>query len=321
VPNVPQPGPTVSRQIRGFGRPAAMVWLAASVLTASVLAACVPAGSASPGAGKVAVVTSSTVFGDLIANVGGDRVAVTSLVPRGADVHTFEPRPADLRAVSSARLIVMNGLGLDDWLRETVQNAAPAGTPVVELARDVPGVELLPGEEPGARNPHLWMSVPNAIEYVARIGAALASLDPASAAAYSAGADAYEARLRALDESVRERIDAIPAEDRRLVTFHDAFPYFAREYGLEVVGVAVKAPGQEPSAAEVAALVEAIRASGVKAIFSEDQFPTDLVDRIAAETGATVVAALYDDSLGDPPITSYEAIIEWDVERVVEALT
>ncbi len=295
--------------------------VAAAALAGLVLAGCMPSGGASPGAGKIAVVTSSTVFGDLIANVGGDRVSVTSLVPRGADVHTFEPRPADLRAVTGARLIVMNGLGLDDWLRETVQNAAAPGTPLVELAMGGAGIELLPGEEPGTQNPHLWMSVPNAIRYVDRIEAALASLDGANAAAYAARAEAYKARLTVLDETVRRRIAAIPADDRKLVTFHDAFPYFAREYGLEVVGVAVEAPGQEPSAAEIATLIEAIRATGVKAIFSEDQYPTDVVDRIAAETGATVVAALYDDSLGDPPITSYEAIIEWDVHQLVEALT
>lgn len=288
----------------------------------ALLAACGSPSGASPApAGKLAVVTSSTVFGDLIANVGGDRVVVTSLVPRGADVHTFEPKPADLRAVTAARLIVMNGLGLDDWLRETVQHAAAPGTPLLELAVDLPGVDLLPGEEPGTQNPHLWMAVPNAIHYVDRIEAALASLDPDGAAAYAASADAYRARLAALDESVRERVAAIPPGDRKLVTFHDAFPYFAREYGLEVVGVAVEAPGQEPSASDIAALIEAIRATGVKAIFSEDQYPTDVVDRIAAETGATVVASLYDDSLGDPPVSSYEAVIEWDVHQLVEALT
>jgi ABC-type Zn uptake system ZnuABC Zn-binding protein ZnuA len=257
----------------------------------------------------------------MIARVGGDLVLVTSLVPRHADVHTFEPTPADLRAVSGARLIVMNGLGLDDWLEEAITNAAARSTPLVKLAVDLPGVELLPGEEPNTQNPHLWMAVPYASLYVARIEAALAAADPANADVYARQADAYVARLRSLDAEVRARIAAIPAAERKLVTFHDAFPYFAREYGLEVVGVAVEAPGQDPSAAEVAALVDAIKTSGVKAIFSESQFPTQLVDRIAAETGATVVAELYDDSLGDPPVTSYEAVITWDVDQLVEALT
>ena len=292
------------------------------VASAWLLAACTSPTSSPPArSGRLAVTTTSTVFGDLIAKVGGDLVAVTSLVPRHADVHTFEPTPLDLQAVSGSRLIVMNGLGLDDWLEKAITNAAAGSTPLVKLAFDLPGVTLLPGEEPNRQNPHLWMAVPYAILYVDRIEAALGAADPTNADAYGRQADDYVARLRSLDADVRARIAVIPASDRKLVTFHDAFPYFAREYGLEIVGVAVEAPGQDPSAAEIAALVDAIKASGVKAIFSESQFPTQLVDRIAAETGATVVAELYDDSLGDPPITSYEAVITWDVDQLVEALT
>jgi ABC-type Zn uptake system ZnuABC Zn-binding protein ZnuA len=289
-------------------------------LALSVAGCALIGGSPTAPTGPLPVVTTSTVFGDLIRNVGGGLVAVTSLVPAGADVHTFEPKPADLRAVSAARLIVMNGLGLDDWLRDTITNAAAAGTPLVELAVGLPGVQMLPGEEPGEQNPHLWMAVPYAILYVDRIEAALRAADPANTEAYTRQASAYRDRLGALDTRVRERIGTIPPADRKLVTFHDAFPYFAREYGLEVVGVAVDAPGQEPSAGEIAALIQAIKGAGVKAIFSESQFPTALVDQIAAETGATVVADLYDDSLGDPPVTSYEALIEWDVDQLVKAL-
>lgn len=300
---------------------AALLAVVALVAT-GVLAACGPGPSSAPsGAARLPVTTTSTVFGDMIANVGGDLVEVTSIVPRDSDVHTFEPTPDALQAVSRARLIVMNGLGLDDWLAETITNAAAHDTPLVELAVDLPGVELLPGEEPGEQNPHLWMAVPYAIQYVDRIEAALVAADPAHANEYAAQADAYRARLEALDADVRARIATIPSQDRKLVTFHDAFSYFATAYGLEVVGVAVEAPGQDPSAGEIAALIEAIRASGVKAIFSESQFPTELVDRIASEAGATVVAELYDDSLGDPPISSYEAIINWDVDQLVEALT
>jgi len=307
-------------------RPPGTAWAArlsvVALVAAGVLAACGQGPSSVPsGAARLSVTTTSTVFGDMIANVGGDLVEVTSIVPRDADVHTFEPKPDALRAVGRARLIVMNGLGLDDWLAETIKNAAAQDTPLVELAVDLPGVELLPGEEPGEQNPHLWMAVPYAILYVDRIEVALVAADPAHANEYARRADAYRARLDALDADVRARIASIPAQDRKLVTFHDAFPYFARAYGLEVVGVAVEAPGQDPSAGEIAALIDAIRASGVKAVFSESQFPTELVDRIAGEARATVVAELYDDSLGDPPISSYEAIIDWDVDQLVEALT
>jgi ABC-type Zn uptake system ZnuABC Zn-binding protein ZnuA len=271
--------------------------------------------------GPLPVVTTSTVFADMVQNVGGDLVAVTSLAGKNADVHTFEPSPADLQQVASARLLVMNGLGLDDWLEKTITNAAATGTPLVKLAVDLPGVELLPGEDPGTRNPHLWMDVAYARLYVDRIAAALEAADPANAAAYETQATAYKVRLDALDASVRSMISTIPVTNRKLVMFHDAFPYFARAYGITIVGVAVEAPGQDPSAGEIARLIEAIKAAGVKAIFSEAQFPTQLVDQLARETGATIVANLYDDALGDPPVTSFEALIQWDAEQLVEALT
>jgi len=285
-----------------------------------VTAACGPSASPSQDASApIRVVTTSTVFADLVRNTAGDRVSVTSLVPPGADVHTYQATPDDLRAASDAQLIVMNGLGLDDWLEETLVSAS-SDAPVVKLAEALDGIALLPGEEPGEENPHLWMDVAYAGRYVARIADAMKDADPGHAAEIDASASAYAARLAELDGWVREQIGTIPAGNRKLVMFHDALPYFARAYGLTVVGVAVEAPGQDPSAGDIAALIDAIREAGVKAIFSEDQFPTALVDQIARETGAIVVADLYDDSLGDPPVTSYEAVIRWDVEKLVEAL-
>ena len=276
-------------------------------------------GDASTAAGPLPVVTPTTVFADMVANVGGDLVTVRSLVPKGGDVHTYETKPSDTQALSGARLVVMNGLGLDDWLRRTLTAAAP-GTPLLVLGEGLPGVALLPGETPDTQNPHLWLDVTYAEKYVDRIEAALASADPAHAAAYQANAAAYRVRLDALDAEVRAKIATIPAANRKLVTFHDAFPYYAREYGITVVGVAVEAPGQDPSAAYTARLIDAMREAGVKAIFSEAQFPTKLIDALAAETGATVVSNLYDDTVGDPPVTSYEAIIRWDTDQLVAAL-
>jgi ABC-type Zn uptake system ZnuABC Zn-binding protein ZnuA len=267
----------------------------------------------------VTVVATSTVFADMVRNVGGDRLAVTSLVPAGTDVHTYQAKPADLRAIASADVIVMNGLGLDDWLQATA-SAISADVPLVRLAVDLPGVELLPGDEPGTQNPHLWLDVAYARGYATRIREALAAADPAGAPAYQAAGTAYDARLTALDAWVRAQIATIAPMDRQFVTFHDALPYFARAYGLTVVGVAVEAPGQDPSAGEIAALIDAIRETGVKAIFSEDQFPATLVDQIGRETGATVEANLFTDSLGADPVTSYESLIRWDVEQIVAAL-
>ena len=285
-----------------------------------VLAACGPTASSGLPSTTLNVVTTTTVFADLISNVGGQLVTVTSLAGKNADVHTFEPKPADIQTVAGAKLLIMNGLGLDDWLERAITNAAASGTPLVKLGSDLPNVELLPGENPGTQNPHLWMDVKYAELYVDRIAAALKSADPAHATQYDNQAATYEAKLETLDASVRTRIAAIPEANRKLVMFHDAFPYFAREYGITIVGVAVEAPGQDPNAGYTAELITAIKAAGVKAIFSESQFPTKLGEALANETGAKVVADLYDDALGDPPVTSYEALVTWDVDQLVAAL-
>ena len=272
-----------------------------------------------PAAGQTIVVTTTTVFADMVRNVGGDRVTVTSLAPAGSDVHTFQARPNDLRAVADATVVVMNGLGLDDWLDGTI-TAASAHATIVRLGDDLSGVDLLPGDDPGTQNPHLWMDVAYARLYVGRIRDALVAADPGGAATYASNAAAYDARLADLDAWVRDQVASVPAANRQLVLFHDALPYFARAYGLTVVGVAVKAPGQDPSAGQIAALIDAIKASRVKAIFSENQFPTDLVDQISRETGAKVVANLFDDSLGAAPADSYEGVIRWDTQQLVTAL-
>jgi len=306
---------SVPQSNRRFGRGLA---LAFALVVAVVVAGC---SRAVPtiGSGPVVVVTSTTVLADMVANVGGDLVSVTSLVPKNADVHTFEPRPSDVRTVAGAQLLVMNGLGLDDWLEKTIANAA-AGAPLVKLGVNLPGVTLLPGEDPGTQNPHLFMDVKYAEQYAERIASALEKADPARAAAFQSRAAAYEQRLESLDQWVRGQVATVPEVDRRIVTFHDAFPYYAREYGITIVGVAVEAPGQDPSAGYIARLISAIKAAGVRAIFSERQFPTQLVDQLGSETGCKVVSNLYDDSLGDPPITSYEAVIRWDTTQLVEAL-
>jgi manganese/iron transport system substrate-binding protein len=297
--------------------------LAAVVVATAVLAAgCTGANATATvdAAGKLVVVTTTTVFADMVSNVGGSLVSVVSLVPKNSDVHTFEPRPADVRSLGDAKLLVMNGLGLDDWLEKTITNASAGGTPLLKLGVGLPGVALLTGETAATENPHLWLDVKYAELYVDRIAAALTSVDPAHATAYDTQAAAYKAQLETLDGWVRTEIATIPAANRRLVTFHDAFPYYAREYGIEIVGVAVNAPGQDPSAGYTAALITAIRNAGVKAIFSESQFPTKLVDILAAEANCKVVATLYDDALGDAPVTSYEEVIRWDTTQLVGAL-
>ena len=299
--------------------PRLLGWLAAFAV---LLGSCTSAGSSAPiGSARLPVVATTSVFADLVRNVGGDLVAVSSLVPPNSDVHTYSPKPSDIRALAGAHVVFMNGLGLDDWLMRTIESGASHAA-VVQLAVDLPGAVYQLGEDPnGPPNPHLWLNVAYGQGYVDRVAAALARADPADAAAYGAQGTAYRARLGDLDAWVKQQVASIPARNRRFAAFHDAFPYYAAAYGLEIVGVAVAAPGQDPSAAYTARLVDAIRLAHVGAIFAEAQFPPKLVEQIAHETGASVVATLYDDSIGDPPVSSYEAIVRWDTQQIVKALS
>jgi manganese/iron transport system substrate-binding protein len=308
------------------------------LVAAVALAACGPGATGSTPGDALRVVTTTTVLADLVEQVGGDRVSVVSLVPKGGEVHTFDPTPSDLQAVTAADLIVLNGLGLDEWLADMVTDSG-ATAPMVELGEDLEGVTYLAGQahadgddatdgsasdahdhEGEAVNPHLWLDVAHAMRYVERIVATLCEADPEHAADYRSDGDAFLARLAELDATTRDRIASIPEADRVIVSFHEAFPYFAAAYGLTVVGTIVDAPGQDPSAGEIADLVEAIRASGAKAVFGEAQFSPDLAEIVADEAGVAVETHLYSDSLGDAPADTYEGMIRWDVDRVVTAL-
>jgi ABC-type Zn uptake system ZnuABC Zn-binding protein ZnuA len=264
-------------------------------------------------------VATTSVLGDMVEQVGGDRVDVTSIVPMGGVVEAFDPSPQDIAAVSEAELVVMNGVGLDDWLVRVVEAAAP-DVPVVRLGEDLPGVTYIGEGEGEGTNPHLWLDVANGLRYAERIRDALVATDPAHADDYRSGGGAYADRLRVLDDEVRASVATIPPTNRKIVSFHEAFPYFARAYGLEIVGSIVGVPGQDPSAGEVAALADSIRDSGAKAVFTESQFNPALAQAIAADAGVVVESNLYNDSLGDPPVDTYEGLIRWDTDQIVAAL-
>jgi manganese/iron transport system substrate-binding protein len=257
----------------------------------------------------------------MVREIGGDRVSVESLVPKGGEVHTFDPTPGDIRRITEAEIAFRNGLGLDDWLAALIEDAGTSA-PLVALGTDLPGATLIAGEEGSgeAVNPHLWMNVAYGSLYAERIAEELTKVDPEGAAAYRDGLAAYQVRLADLDAYARDQLGAIPEANRTVVSFHDAFPYFAAAYGLTVDGTIVDAPGQDPSAGAISALVQAIREHGVKAIFSEAQFNPDLAQTIANETGATVVSSLYTDTVGDAPQDTYESMMRWNVDQVVAAL-
>ena len=274
-------------------------------------------GSSGTPSGTLRIVATTTVFADMIRNVGGDRVTVDSIIPSGAGPEDYEPKPADARRLANADLIVANGVGLDDFLNKLIDAAGENAVPRLVLGDGIPTINVA-----GEPNPHFWLD-PTLVtgHYLPAIAAKLTELDPAGAATYAANRDAYSAAISTLDAANKTKIETIPAANRKLVTFHDAFPYLAAHYGFQLVGVVLSNVGQEPTAAQLAALVQTVRSAGVKAVFSEAQFNPELARTLAAEAGVNqVVSTLYNDTVGPPPTDTYLTMMAWDVDRIVEAL-
>ncbi len=296
--------------------------LAALAVTAAFLfAACIGGAtdgpSGTPSSGALRIVATTTVFADMVRNVGGDRVTVDSIIPSGAGPEDYEPKPDAARRLADADLIVSNGVGLDDFLDELIDAAGEGAVPRLVLGDGIPTITV-----DGEPNPHFWLD-PTLVAgyYLPAITAKLAELDPAGAATYAANRDAYSAAIGVLDAANKAKIGSIPEANRKLVTSHDAFPYFAAHYGFQVVGVVLSNVGQEPTATDLAALVETVKSAGVKAVFSEAQFNPELARTLAAEAGVTqVVTTLYNDTVGPPPTDTYLAMMAWNVDRIVEAL-
>lgn len=289
--------------------------LAMAVVLVVVLAAC-GSGSAPSQAAGLRVVTTTTVFADLVRAVGGDRITVDSIIPAGVGPEDYEPKPDDARRLADAGLIVRNGIGLDDFL-DRLFDSGSRKIPLLTLGDGIPTIDI-----DGEPNPHFWLD-PTLVRdhYIPAISAKLTALDPAGASVYAANAAAYAMKLDDLDAALKAKIETLPPASRKLVTFHDAFPYFARHFGFELVGVVLQNVGQEPTASELADLVSRVKAAGVKAVFSEAQFSPKLAQTLADEAGIdTVVTTLYNDALGPAPADTYLGMMTWNVDRIVEAL-
>ena len=268
----------------------------ALVLSAPVLAAA-----------RLPVVASFSILGDMTARVGGDRVAVTTLVGPDGDAHVYEPTPDDVRAVAAARLLVVNGLGFEGWMDRLAGASGYAG-PVVVASKGVAPREMTEEEHADAEghdhhghdhhgiDPHAWQDVANAAAYVAE--------------------------LEALDAEVRAALATLPAERRKIITSHDAFGYFGAAYGLRLSAPEGISTEAEASAADVAALIRQIRADAVPAIFVENIQDRRLIDQIAAETAAAVGGELYTDALSvkDGPAPTYVEMMRHNVKTLTEAL-
>ena len=293
----------------------------AGLAVALVVAACGSTGPSAASSGSSAgapirVIATTTIFADIVRNVGGSCVSVDSIVPPGVGPEDYEPRPDDARRIADAQLIVSNGVGLDNFLDKLLA-ANSSSAPRLVLGDGIPTIDV-----GGRPNPHFWLD-PALVRtyYVPAIETKLESLAPACAPTIRAGAAAYTKQLADLDAELLARVATIPAANRTLVTAHDAFPYFARHFGFQVIGVIVANVGQEPSAADLATLVNTIKSAGVRAIFSEAQFSPKLAQTLAAEAGVqTVVSDLLTDALG-PNGETYLSLMRWDVNRVVSALT
>ncbi len=270
---------------------------------------------------------TTSIVADVVGAVGGDAIDLQALIPPGVDPHAFEPTPQDLARATDADVVFLNGFGLDTRLAETLA-AAVGHAPLVSLSEGIVpltlGDEHPEAAETGGVDPHTWLDPNNLQIWVDNACAALSALDPAHAADFAAAATAYAASLRALDADIRQALQGIPAQDRRLVTDHDEFGYFAQRYGFTIVGAVVPgfSTGAEPSPQELAALEQAIRDQHVAAVFISSVVTPDLAERVAEDTGVRLVT-LYAHSLTGPggPASDYLSLMRYNVAAIVDALS
>jgi len=304
--------------------------LIAGLLAVSLAVASAPAllgrGQATPGP-VLTVAASTPIFADIVANVGGDRTAVWSVIPAGAEPHTWEASPKEVDRLTESDAFVYMGAYLEPFIEAGAwrRAAADAAIAQLELADHVELIAVDRVIDHGDHvhdlrggDPHVWLDPLKTAEVVDAIEAFLAGLDPGGAAAYAENATAYRAQLTALDEEYRAALDRIPPERRKLVVFHDAYAYLAARYGFEVVGVVLPNPDAEPSAQEIVALQETIEETGVEVIFAEPQFDAAVLDPLAAETGVAVGQLMTDTFAGD--VDTYLGLMRFNLDSLVDHL-
>ncbi len=265
---------------------------------------------------RLNVVASFSILGDFARNVGGERVSVTTLVGPDGDVHVYTPAPSDAQKVADAKLVIINGLGLEGWLSRLVQSAGGKANMITASQG------ITPRKLGADADPHAWQSVANAKIYVANIRDALASADPAGGGIYRDNAGRYLAKLDALDRDVRAAMAQIPEGRRKVISTHDAFGYFAAAYGIEFIAPQGVSTESEASARDIAAIITQIKTSKIPAVFLENISDPRLMRRISTETGARIGGTLYSDSLtgekGDAP--TYIDMVRHNIKALTSAL-
>ena len=299
------------------------------VLRISVLAAALAAFSGVAQAQeKLKVVASFSILADLTKNVGGDRVEVSALVGPGGDAHVYTPTPADARNVAAAKLVIINGLGFEGWLARLVKSAGNKATVITATKGITPRKEKADAHghkhshDHSDADPHAWQSVANAKIYVANIRDALVAADASGAEAYRKNADAYVAKLDALDREVREAVAKLPAERRKVISTHDAFGYFADAYGITFIAPQGVSTEAEATARDVARIISQIRAQKIPAVFLENVSDPRLMRRISQESGARLGGTLFSDSLTDEKgaAPTYIDMIRYNIKALTGAL-
>jgi zinc/manganese transport system substrate-binding protein len=266
---------------------------------------------------RLNVVASFSITGDFVGNVGGERVSVTTLVGPDGDVHVYMPAPADAKKIANAKLLVVNGLGLEGWLPRLLQ-ASGGKAPITVATKGI-----APLKRGSDADPHAWQSVANAKIYVANIRDALVAADPADAEVFRKNAQTYLAKLDALDREVRAAVKQIPESRRKVISTHDAFGYFAAAYGIEFIAPLGGSTETEASARDIAGIITQIKTEKIPAVFLENISDPRLMRRIAAETGARVGGTLFSDSLttekGDAP--TYIDMVRHNIKALTSALS
>jgi len=275
----------------------------------------VPVAPSARGQTTLTATATLGIFADFGRQVGGDRVDVIQLLGDGVDPHDYQMVPNDLANINRSQLLLYNGFDLEPFLGRIVAGGAPSSLTLVQLSEGLS--PIMDGRRP---NPHFWLDPQLAARYVERVREAFIAADPAGADTYRANAARYLSDLSALDAEVENTLSVVPSQNRKLIAAHDAFPYFARRYGFELVGAVLSAEAQEPSPNELIALMRQVRQSGVRAVFTEPQFNPRLMEQVAREVGVLVVPTYSDALPADGSIRGYADMMRVDARNIADAL-
>lgn len=274
---------------------------------------------------KLEIVTTVSPITNMVQNIGGTYIKVTGLVPGGIDSHTFEPAPSDVKTLQAADIIIVNGLDLELSTLILAEKVKKAGTPILQLGNHALKEEdrqydfSFPREH-GHPNPHLWLNIELVMRYAEIIKENLVAFDPANKEGYLANTATYLAKLQKLDQGIFRCVETIPESNRKLVTYHDSFAYFAPRYGMTVIAAVQPADFSEPGPQEVISIIKQIRKTGVPAIFGSDVFPSKVMEQIAREANVKFIDQLSDDELPPPPNNSFIGMMINNMVVMTEAL-